>query len=386
MKVVDLFAGCGGMSLGFEAAGLELALAIELWEPARRVYQKNFSHPVYDLDLSNVVDATNLITTISPTIIIGGPPCQEFSMAGTRVEGTRAKLTYNFSEIISGVKPKWFVLENVPGAQKSDAWKESRELLEKNGYGITECILNASFFGVPQNRKRFFAIGRIGETHDFLKEELQKKKNNTPLTIREYAGEDFGIEYYYRHPRNWGRKGIFSIDEPAPTVRSTIRQVPPGYNAHSDDAGPLESARALNIRERATVQTFPSDFEFFGTRTAQDTMIANAVPILLAKHIAECIIKHEDKVTCESLEIFRSWLQDKHFYTVRTASNVLSRLKRVNQMLGCDERNFKFDKILMDLSCNDEFNNLTSSVKSQIRKAVKLKHEFNENMTYKNNR
>ncbi|HCR2979374.1 DNA cytosine methyltransferase [Serratia marcescens] len=376
MKVVDLFAGCGGLSLGFESAGLDIVLAVELWEPARKVYQKNFSHPVYDLDLSQVVDAVRIIEKEEPDIIIGGPPCQEFSMAGSRIEGDKAKLTYNFAEIISQVKPKWFVLENVPGAMKSITWKNSRAILEESGYGITETILNASYFGVPQNRRRFFAIGCLGEENNFIKKEIENKINPTPLTIREYAGKEFDIEYYYRHPRNWGRKGIFSIDEPAPTVRSTIRQVPPGYNAHPDDAGPLENARALDVRERATIQTFPKDFDFFGTLTDQNIMVANAVPVLLAKHIADSVRKYEGVLVEQDLEIFRGWLKECRGYTSRTASNVLSRLKRVSHIVNIRRKIKDASLLINSLNKSIEFNELTISVKSQIRKAIKLKGEF----------
>src|SRR5688500_12068682 len=103
MRVVDLFCGCGGMSLGFLQAGYEVAAAFDNWKAAVTVYQANFKHPIYELDLSDS-EVTTLITTFNPEMIIGGPPCQDFSSAGKRDEsGKRADLTIRFAEIIAGV-------------------------------------------------------------------------------------------------------------------------------------------------------------------------------------------------------------------------------------------------------------------------------------------
>lgn len=348
--------------------------AVENWAPARKVYEDNFSHPVLDIDLNYVDKAIQELNSYSPSIIIGGPPCQEFSIAGARVEGSRALLTLNFARIISIIKPNWFVFENVPGAQKSKTWDNSKKILEKSGYGITEIVLNAAHFGVPQNRKRFFAIGRIGETPNFLVSLLNEKKSQKRLTLREYAGKKIGIEFYYRHPRNWGRKGIFSLDEPAPTVRATVRNVPPGYTAHSDDAGPISEARALNIKERALIQTFPDNFIFSGTNTAQNTMIANAVPILLAKHIANCILTHESKLQREKFDLFREWLAKEHNFQHKKINNIIYSLKQVDHILIDNVSN----DIIKKLKSDKFFIELPKNEKSKIRRA--LKHRLNFEM------
>lgn len=375
MDTIDLFSGCGGMSLGFQVAGFNILAAVENWGPARKVYEDNFSHPVYDIDLNNVDEAIHKLIIYSPAIIIGGPPCQDFSMAGVRIEGARALLTYNFAKIISELKPKWFVFENVPGAKKSKTWENSKKILEKTGYGITEITLNSAFYGVPQNRKRFFAIGRLGEIDNFLKNDLESSASSKKMTLREYAGEKFDIEFYYRHPRNWGRKGIFSLDEPAPTVRATVRDIPPGYTAHLDDAGPISEARALNIRERALVQTFPDTFTFSGSRTAQNTMIANAVPIELANHIAKCVINHEIKLKHEKFDLFRYWLAKNYNYKEKTISSIIyriSQIKNISTEISIEERikKIKDDQSFKKLSPND---------KSKITKA--LKHKLNFEMS-----
>ncbi|WP_083860547.1 DNA cytosine methyltransferase [Chromobacterium haemolyticum] len=378
MRVVDLFAGCGGLSKGLENAGCELTLAVENWEAARKVYEENFDHPALNLDLSGVKEATKVIAKECPDMIVGGPPCQEFSFAGSRVEGPRARLTIHFAEIIDSVKPKWFVLENVQGIRNSATWIEARKILEDAGYGITESVLNAAYFGVPQKRRRFFAIGCLGETHDFLVDQLEAKQSEEPLTVRQYVGDEFGIDFYYRHPRNWGRRGVFSLDEASPTIRSTNRNVPPGYFSHPEDAGSHLEARALTTAERARVQTFERTFTFLGTDTAQNTMIANAVPVKLAEHIAITILRHEKEQAMYSDLAFRKWLASSQHYTPRTAGNIVSRLKRASRILHTDKLSIDPLDVIHALERSGEFVNLPSSVKSQIKKAIRLHADFHQ--------
>ncbi|UMR31987.1 DNA (cytosine-5-)-methyltransferase [Massilia sp. MB5] len=376
MRVVDLFSGCGGLSKGFELAEFELMLAVERWAAARDVYARNFDHPVKDVDLNRVGDAVSLIEKERPNIIVGGPPCQEFSIAGDRVEGDKAKLTIKFAQIIRDVRPQWFVVENVIGLSQSATWQKARKILSGAGYGITEQVLNAAYFGTPQNRKRFFAIGRLDEEDGFLTDQLELGKADDPLSIRDFLGDEFGIDFYYRHPRNWGRRGVFSIDEPSPTIRSTNRPVPPGYTVHPRDAGPLEDARALTTVERARIQTFERNFELAGTITDQNMMIANAVPVQLAQHVAAAIRRYEEERIMISDPEFRNWLTAAHEYTPRTAGNVISRLKRATKIL--DSKNLPPNPLdaLDKLDQQKEFRKLGVSIRSQIRKAIRLHAEF----------
>ena len=156
MRTVDLFSGCGGMSLGFQNSGFDILRAYDNWDKAVECYSKNFDHPIFNLDLSNAELVASQIQDLDVEIIIGGPPCQDFSHAGKRVEGKRANLTQSFAEIISSVRPIWFVMENVERAYKSESYKKAKKLFKANGYGITEIVLDASLCGVPQKRKRFF--------------------------------------------------------------------------------------------------------------------------------------------------------------------------------------------------------------------------------------
>ena len=100
LRTVDLFAGCGGLSLGFQKEKYNIVAAFELWDVAVKCYKENFSHSVYQTDLSNVDEAVKIIRELKPDIIIGGPPCQDFSHAGKRIEADRASLTDSYAKII----------------------------------------------------------------------------------------------------------------------------------------------------------------------------------------------------------------------------------------------------------------------------------------------
>jgi len=262
MKVVDLFAGCGGMSLGFKNAGFDIIAAVEHWDKAILCYQENFSHPVHNLDLHDHAEASEMIGPLSPDIIIGGPPCQDFSHAGKRLEGERADLTLSFAKIVASVKPMWFVMENVDRIVNSNAYQEARTIFVEAGYGLTEQVLDASLCGVPQKRKRFFSIGRLGSEDGFLESPIKVNLRAEPMTIRGYLGGSCRSDYFYCHPRNYSRRAIFSVDEPSPTIRGVNRPVPSGYHGHPGDASPLmPSVQPLTTLERAQIQTFPEQFQ-----------------------------------------------------------------------------------------------------------------------------
>lgn len=294
MKVVDLFSGCGGLSLGLKNAGFDVLAAFENWEPAIKVYRENFNHPVHSKDL-NDSESIEIIRNFKPEMIAGGPPCQDFSSAGKRDESLgRADLTIRFSEIISRIKPEWFLMENVERAYKSQALKVALENLKKTGYGITINILDSSYCGVPQIRKRMFVIGHLGSEDNFLYDYLENGLENKQMTIFDYLGNSLGIEYYYRHPRSYKRRGVFSIHEPSPTVRGVNRPIPKSYKKHQGDPIDInEGVRPLTTIERSYLQTFPNTFKFSGSKTDLEQMIGNAVPIKLAEYVGRSILNYK---------------------------------------------------------------------------------------------
>ena len=294
MKIVDLFCGCGGLSLGFQNAGFEIVAAYDKWQAALSVYQKNFEHECKMLDLSNVEDCVAEIESKHPDMIIGGPPCQDFSSAGKRDEDNgRGDLTVNYAQIINRIRPKWFVMENVERITKTKKLIDAKKIFKEAGYGLSWQVLDASKCGVPQKRKRFFMIGKLHEQDDFMAPFLQSGLSKTSMTLREYFGDSLGVEYYYRHPRSYARRGIFSIDEPSPTVRGVNRPMPKGYEINDNDpVKSKEGIRALTTIERSYIQTFPKTFKFEGSKTELEQMIGNAVPVKLAEYVATSIKKY----------------------------------------------------------------------------------------------
>lgn len=295
--VIDLFCGVGGLSLGFEQAGFKIIGAYDSWDKAIEVYKKNFSHPAYQADLSNLDVVLPKIAAMAPDLIIGGPPCQDFSHAGKRSEGGRANLTHVFSKIVAELKPEMFIMENVDRASTSRAYEQARKQFKHAGYGLTEVILDASLCGVPQKRKRFFCIGAKHEYEQFLLSDIKAAMSSEPMTPRRYFGRELNVEHYYRHPRNYSRRAIFSVDEPAPTVRGVNRPVPPNYPGHAGDTASKTEVRPLTTLERARIQTFPKKFIWHGSKTEVEQMIGNAVPVKLAEFVANIaknyLNKHE---------------------------------------------------------------------------------------------
>ena len=298
MKAIDLFAGCGGLSLGFHKVGIDIVGAFENWQPAIDIYKANFhDHPIFKIDLSNISDYS-IFRDFKPDMIIGGPPCQDFSSAGKRDENNgRGDLTVSYAEIVTCVRPQWFVMENVERILKTQKLIQAKKMFVAVGYGLSEIVLDASYCGVPQIRKRYFLIGKLGESDRFLDYYLTKNQNRKQMTVYDYFGDTLGIKYYYRHPRSYARRGVFSIYEPSPTIRGVNRPVPKGYPKHEGD--PIDdfcNLRPLTTQERAGIQTFPENFQWIGSKTELEQIIGNAVPVNLAKFVANCIKEYVNDV------------------------------------------------------------------------------------------
>lgn len=294
IKVIDLFCGCGGLSLGFQKAGFKILAAFDNWDDAITVYHNNFKHPVIKQDLSNVEEAISKVAKYKPDMIIGGPPCQDFSSAGKRDENNgRGDLTISYAHVVAAIKPEWFVMENVDRITKTGKLVEAQAILKNCGYGLTCAVLNASLCGVPQRRKRFFMIGHLNDKDDFMEKILEERQSKKEMTVAEYFGNQLDIQYYYRHPRSYVRRGIFSVNEPSPTIRGVNRPIPTGYKLHSNDpVQSLEGVRPLTTLERSMIQTFPRTFKFLGSKTGMEQMIGNAVPVNLAKFVGDSIMAY----------------------------------------------------------------------------------------------
>lgn len=328
MNTVDLFAGCGGMSLGFQNAGFNIVAGFEFWSIAAECYEKNFKHPVFRADLSDVNSAIRQIKIFSPELIIGGPPCQDFSHAGKRVEASRATLTESYAQIVDAIRPNYFVMENVERAKKSNAFEKAKTIFKSAGYGLTQIVLDASKCGVPQKRKRFFCVGALGKDDNFMYDILIGGIQKKETTLRDYFGDTLDFEFYYRHPRNYNRRALFSIDEPAPTIRGVNRPLPKGYPGHPNDASPVtDNIRALTTLERSLIQTFPVTFKWYGNKTEMEQMIGNAVPVKLAEYVALSLKQYinAEKQVETNEDLFINWLVNFKNYSQRSARRTLDK-------------------------------------------------------------
>lgn len=292
MRIVDLFSGCGGMSLGFQKAGYEVVAAFDKWKAAVEIYKRNFRHPVIEYDL-NDSSAEEIIKKYAPDMIIGGPPCQDFSIAGKRNMGERANLTIRFAEIVASIKPEWFVMENVYNIVRMPVLPRATEIMKAAGYGISQRILDASYCGVPQTRKRFFMIGHFGDEDGFIDTILANNLSAQPLSLYDYVGDRLNTEFYYMHPRSYNRRAIFSIYEPSATIRGVNRPMPSSYKPHpADKTTDFSKVRSLTSQERSIIQTFPENFIWIGTKSEIEQAIGNAVPVNLAYYVASCISQY----------------------------------------------------------------------------------------------
>lgn len=378
MRCVDLFSGCGGMSLGFTKAGFDVVAALENWDNAISCYNNNFQHSATCFDLHDWKSAIEFIKPLNADIIVGGPPCQDFSHAGQREEGKRAKLTVSFARIVADVKPRFFVMENVDLAKSSDAYSEARNILVAAGYGLTEEVLWACHCGVPQRRKRFFCIGGQNEQNGFMNGVIESRLSEMPLTVAEGLKDRFKQSYYYVHPRTYGRRAIFSIFEPAPTIRGSNRPLPPDYKKHPQDpVDPHEAKiRSLTFRERAAIQTFPEDFQWLDSATINNQLIGNAVPIKLAEFIGKCIYDYAAGTVSVKSIGFLQWLKSEKAYSERAAGNVVSRIRRIRKIISREYEKIEYAESIRKLEESEQFLGCTASVKSQLKRALALYNEY----------
>lgn len=318
MNVVSFFAGAGELDLGFEKAGFNVVWANEYDKDIWETYEKN--HKKTLLDRRSIV---NIKSDEVPECdgIIGGPPCQSWSEAGSLrgINDKRGQLFYDFIRILESKQPKFFLAENVSGMlleRHSEALKNIKEMFKNAGYRLSFKLLNASDFDVPQDRKRVFFVG-IREDLGFefkFPQSLKKKvtleqaiadlkdsvvpakdgnktnKENCKIPNHEYMIGGFSSMFMSRNRvRSW--------DEQSFTIQAGGRHAPIHpqapkmkfieQNVRVFVPGKEDLYRRLSVRECARIQTFPNDFIFhYNNISAGYKMIGNAVPVNLAKHIA----------------------------------------------------------------------------------------------------
>lgn len=345
--VLDLFCGCGGLSKGFEQAGYNILVGVDFNESALATFKRNHnSSTALKLDLSksesfDVIDTA--LANQNVDIIIGGPPCQGFSLTGQRnFDDERNKLYLAMIETVKRYNPKAFLIENVPGMANLYKGEVKDEIVRRftdMGYNVTYKIVCAADYGVPQMRKRLVFIGLkdSDKTYEFPKPQLTE---STYITCHEALSDlpslidSLGEEVatYSSEPENDFQREMrgdcnilynHSAINHKQFVKDVIALVPDGGNYKDLPAGVGESRvfhmawtrlnskkpartvdtghrnlfhykwnRCPTVRESARIQTFPDDFVFLGNRSEQNKQVGNAVPVRLAQALATQLLKY----------------------------------------------------------------------------------------------
>lgn len=336
---IDLFSGCGGLSLGFEMAGFTSLLAIDNWQDALNTYAYNRNDARIlcgDLATLDPYKIKKEYSISDIDVIIGGPPCQGFSIAGKRIiEDERNKLYKAFVGFVDCFRPHAFVMENVPNILSIGNCMVKASIIkefERLGYKVGVQIMTASDYGVPQNRRRAVFVG-LDDGRDFAFPEPYKTEKVTSFEALSDLPEEsltdgspYPIEAasdFQRYARK-NSLGVYNHDITTHNekTKEIIAMVPDGGN-YKDLPIELQQTRKVHIawtrlcstkpsitidtghrhhfhykwnriptvRESARIQSFPDDFIFQCSKTSQYKQVGNAVPPLMAKAIALQLLK-----------------------------------------------------------------------------------------------
>jgi len=336
MKVVDLFAGCGGLSYGFKLAGFDIVLGIDCDRDCAKTFLKN--HPGSDFIVGDIkkISEEQLRQKIGKrkiSVLVGGPPCQGFSVSGKRVfMNPQNSLYLEFFRILDILNPEFVLLENVPGLKslyKGQALINILMEFKKRGFFAAPELLVASDYGVPQSRKRLFIVASKKGLFEFPKpypKKITLSEAISDLSLLENKNED---DKYISPPQNEYQKFMRKKSKKvynhiavnhSERTKNIIRLVPEGGNYKSLPKE-LQNTRKVNIawtrldsskpsltidtghrhhfhpwtdrvptvRESARIQSFPDNFIFYGSKTSQYRQVGNAVPPLLACAVAKQI-------------------------------------------------------------------------------------------------
>jgi len=309
MNIVSLFSGCGGLDLGFSSAKLQNSSSSGFNIIWANEYNKTI-HSTYELNHPSTYLDKRDIRTISLSEIpncdgiIGGPPCQSWSIGGNKkgIEDSRGQLFWNYIKVIQDKQPKFFLAENVKGIlspkHKTD-FNNILQQLEDCNYNVSFKLLNSANYNVPQDRERVIIIGYrkdLNITPEFPLPNQKKVTLREALANLDYSipnQEGFNTMNY--SPWYMSRNRHRGWDEQSFTILATstaIVQHPdyPMIKVDKDKYIFEKCSRQLNVRECARIQTFPDDFIFVHKNVRDGyNMVGNAVPVNFAKHLADSI-------------------------------------------------------------------------------------------------
>ena len=341
LKFGDLFCGAGGFTQGLEQAGLECVLGAEFNDYAVEAYRKNFSHECLQIDLSTEENQNFVAEKLKKAqvdLVVGGPPCQGFSIFGNRrfvntknhdlTKDQRNNLIYAFANIVVKSGTPWFIMENVPGilsAHKGEYVATIKKFFSEHGYRTEHRIINAADYGAPQLRRRFILIGTktdlafpfpkakyfespeswqhpyrtveevltdLADESTFEKFKNHRSPSHSKIVAERFSyipeGEKMDVNILPEHLKLGTKTGkpvanfshVFArLDRKKPSCT-----IVPGHNAL-----PVHPTlnRTLTVREAARIQTFPDDFEFVGPIINQCLQVGNAFPCIVAQTFGE---------------------------------------------------------------------------------------------------
>lgn len=330
MNVLEVFAGAGGLLLGLEKAGFHTVAAIEIDKDACSTLRKNRPHlnviqesveTVVEKGISSFVDSIDEIDILS-----GGYPCQSFSYAGKGlgISDTRGTLFYYYAQLLSQIKPKFFIAENVKGLVSHDNGKTLQIMIntfKEQGYNVSYKVLNSNDFNVAQKRQRIFIVGIRSDIYykpfqfpkpndykpvlrDALRDVPTSKGRSYPLRKKQIMDlvppggywRDLPIDIQKEYMKKsfylgGGKTGMarrISWDEPSLTL-TTSPDMKQTERCHPDETRPFTT------REYARIQSFPDDWEFLGSISSVYKQIGNAVPVELAKYVGLSLQKYIEK-------------------------------------------------------------------------------------------
>ncbi len=323
MNILSLFSGAGGLDLGFEKAGFNIVIANEYDKTIWATYEKNHKAHLIKDDIRNI-NASYFKRNIDIDGIIGGPPCQSWSEAGSLkgIDDARGQLFFDYIRILNATKPKFFLVENVSGMLAKRHTKALNNILKTFidcGYDININLVNASDYGVAQDRKRVFFIGFRNDLNikfEFPRPTTPKKEDKITLKDAIYDLKDTVIPALEKNKTNgklkilnheyfigsystifMSRNRVRKWEEQAFTIQASGRQcqlhpqaptmIKIEKNKQIFVPDKEDLYRRLSIRECARIQGFPDDFEFIYDRLDNGyKMIGNAVPVELSRIIA----------------------------------------------------------------------------------------------------
>lgn len=324
LNFIDVFAGAGGMSLGLTMAGFTPVGSVEILEPAVATYKRYFSEftneIIYPKDIRLPETKTKLINSVKDKhihLICGGFPCQGFSISGKRVvTDERNSLYLDMLEIVEKIQPDFIFMENVEGLRSMLGGEVEKKILSdyaKIGYNINVTVLNSADYCVPQIRKRVIFIGnRIGKINYHPKPVLKPNEYKTVKDAIErflYIPENKDINHIFSKHTKEMQERLSAVEEgnslygnysdawrkvfwDKPSI--TVKENHGGVNIHP------KLPRVMTPRELASLQSFPDDFIFEGSKKWQLVQIGNAVPPLMAKAVGLAIKKSINSEFCNT--------------------------------------------------------------------------------------